>query len=184
MSTQLPGDESPNPYASPTVETTAPPVPPAQRYKGIGGWLILVALQLAYSILRGLATAVNSLSLMLSDTWETLNTPGSVMYHALWPVAIGGDVIGNLGIVLLAITGSVLMFLHSKRFPILMIILYVLRAAVEIFPMIMADVLANTPFTPENAGKLTGQSSFVVLVAVVWIAYMLVSKRVKATFVK
>ena len=114
--------------------------------------------------------------------WEALTTQGSDAYNPLWAPIIIGELLVNLGLLLVWIYIAYKFFTRSEDFPT-----WYIGVAVFSFVFIIVDayaiklVLPNEPvFDPDTTRELI-RSLFMV---VVWVPYMLFSKRVKATFVK
>ena len=113
--------------------------------------------------------------------WEALTTQGSDAYNPLWAPILIGELLINLGLLLVWLYIAYKFFTKSKDFP-----KWYIGVAVFSFVFIIVDayaiklVLPNEPvFDPDTTRELI-RSLFMV---VIWVPYMLVSKRVKATFV-
>jgi hypothetical protein len=158
--------------------TEAHPAP-----SGLGGWLILVGLGLIVAPIRLLIYLVQTFPPIFRDgAWEVLTTPGSDAYHPLWASLLVGEIACHLVFVGAEIALLVFFFQHSRRFPTLYIVV-----AIANLLFIIADawlgslVLPDEPmFDPDTAREL-GRS---VVGVAVWVPYMLVSKRVKNTFIQ
>ncbi|MGI0115808.1 DUF2569 domain-containing protein [Zooshikella sp. RANM57] len=154
-----------------------------KKFEGIGGWLILIAISIVLTPFKIIILGVTTYSDVFStEVWEVLTTPGTEIYHFLWAPIIIGEILINSGLLLAWLYMAYLFFTKNKHFPKCYI-------SIAIFSLlfIIADafavklVLPNEPvFDPDTIKELTG-SLFMV---VVWVPYMLVSKRVKAIFVK
>lgn len=150
---------------------------------GLGGWLILVGFGLIWGRLRVLGSLVRDFVPIFRDgTWEVLTTPGGEAYHPLWAPLLVGEVVGNLAFLAAGLALIVLFFLRSRRFPALFIgtavanLLYVLGDA-----WLGSIVLPDEPMFDADTAREVGSSAVGVLV---WVPYMLASKRVKNTFVR
>ena len=150
--------------------------------RGIGGWLILVAMGLAMTTVMGLVTLQVHLPVFTTGAWTALTSPESPAYHAIWaPLLIFiFETGGNLAIVVAAVCALALMKRHSPRFPPLMM-WYLGGSALFGF----ADLLMAAQI-PDLGGANT-QSAQVgrgIIVAAIWIPYFLKSKRVRNTFLR
>jgi hypothetical protein len=156
---------------------TAPPGP-----AGLAGWLILVGL--------GLIVAPIRIAMYLNETfppvfrdgiWDLVTTPGPPPYHPLW----GTILIGELGINLLFILGAVgllmLFFVKSARFPKWFIVFMVVNVLFVVLDALATQlVLPDQPvFDAQAKVDLLKQ----LVASAIWIPYMLLSRRVKNTFV-
>lgn len=155
---------------------------PKKEYAGLRGWLILVCLGLIVSPARILLSFYTDFFPIVSnDTWGLLTTPGSDAYHPLWAPLLIGELAVNTGIIIFSIILLRLFFAKRKEFPRLYIIYSVLSLGFVLIDawaagFIPAVAAQNDPSTiKEIARSLVG--------CVLWIPYMLKSRRVKNTFV-
>jgi Protein of unknown function (DUF2569) len=157
--------------------------PESDGPRGIGGWLILVILSLVLSPLRITYTLLTIHWPIFRDgTWQTLTTPGSPAYHHLWGPLLAFEIIGHLIAIALAIVTLVMLLRQSKRTPAFAIGWFAYAAAfvtVDYFVGDLIPYLEQHP-DPDSIKELVRG----VVPAAIWIPYFLVSKRVKATFVK
>lgn len=117
-----------------------------------------------------------------TGAWEALTNQESEAYSQLWAPIIIGELLINCGMILVWIYTGYKFFTKSRNFPKWYI-------AITVFSLvfIIADafslklVLPSEPvFDPDTIKELSRS----VIMAVIWVPYMLVSKRVKATFIK
>lgn len=178
---------SDNPYQPPvaSVIPEPPPAPPAalanSEPRGLGGWLVLVMIGLIVSPIRiGILIGTLVLSVFQNGTWEALTTPGSEHYHPLWAPLLIFELAINGILILAGVTLLALFFTKSRRFP-RMFILYV---AVTLIFQIADYVLAEQiPAVAAEGAESLVEIARTVITAIIWVPYMLVSKRVKNTFV-
>jgi hypothetical protein len=169
------------PWAPPTVRASLGL--PEKKLEGLGGWLVLVGLGIVISPLRIIGTIFPLYSKMLSNgSWEALTTPGTEAYNPLWAPILYGEMTINGGLLLAWIFIAVLFFSKKKVFPKCYIgILLFTLIFVFIDVLAIASVLPNEPvFDVETTRNLSSS----LIACVIWVPYMLVSKRVKATFVR
>jgi hypothetical protein len=151
--------------------------------KGIGGWLILPLLALILSPLIKIYMIYEDLwPIFSSDYWEDLTSPTSELYHPLWTRVLIFEVAGNLTIFLLGLAALVSFLKKSRKAPRL-VILWLLLA--------LAFVAADSYFRSYIPGAVQEYDTIfsselwrAAIPAAIWIPYFLISKRVKATFVK
>src|SRR5262249_40884148 len=106
--------------------------------------------------------------------------PGSAAYHPLWAPLVIFEIFGNLAFVVMAATLLFLFFTKSPRFPRLFIAYILFNAVFVTADYFFGDLI------PAIAGQKTDALKEVLrtaVTAVIWVPYMLVSKRVKNTFV-
>ena len=155
--------------------------PDVQDLKGIGGWLILVAVGLCLQPLLLLKALSENATAFKPDTWGVLTTPGTSAYHPLWAPLLVAETGVNL--VLVAWSGVLLYFFFSKgrRFPRMVIVYMGVSVAAVIADLAVANAI------PVARARLTaseyGQVARSVIGAAIWIPYFLRSRRVAATFV-
>lgn len=154
-----------------------------KELEGLRGWLILVGLGIILSPLRVITQIFPVYSEMFSKgSWTVLTTPGSEAYHPLWAPILYGEMAINGGLVLAWVLVAFLFFSKKKAFPKWYIgILIFTLAFILIDALAIKAVLPNEPIFDAQTTKDFGRS---LIVTLIWVPYMLVSKRVKATFVK
>ena len=151
------------------------------KLEGLGGWLIFVGIGLVVRPIWLLTHEAPSLvGLFTTGVWQANTTPGSPMYHPLWRYIFSLEVIGNLGVLLVELWLLFLFARRSTHFP-----RWFIALALFIPAFILVDAWLVTripmqgplwdPGTIQNFGRTAVQ-------ALIWVPYMLVSKRVKATF--
>lgn len=154
-----------------------------QELAGIGGWLILIAIGIIVSPIRlSYFIATTYADIFTDGTWEALTTEGGGAYHPLWLPLLTGEIIINGALILASLYMAFLFFTKSVAFT-----RWFIGIAVFSLVFIIVDAFALTAvlpdepvFDPDTVRELMRSG---ILVAV-WVPYMLVSKRVKATFVQ
>ena len=150
---------------------------------GLGGWLTLVGLGLIIAPLRLAVFLIQTFPPMFQDgTWEVLTTPGGEAYHPLWAPLLVFELIGNAAFIAAALALLVLFFKRSQLFPRLFISYVCLNLLFIVGDAWLGSlVLADEPiFDPDTARELSRS----LIAGVIWIPYMVVSKRVRNTFVE
>lgn len=150
---------------------------------GIGGWLILVAIGIVLTPIRlALATAVTFGPIFTNGSWEAMTTPGSEAFSPYWGPIIVTEILVNLAMLLISFVLVALFFTKKRLFPRLYV-----GFAIFSFLVVIVDAYAVTlvlpaeqVFTQETAMEIS--RSLVMLC--IWVPYMLISQRVKSTFVR
>lgn len=152
--------------------------------KGLGGWLVLLALGLVVTPFRmGFQFYRDMLPALAPETWNALTNSGSAAYHPFWGPLIIFEVVANLALFVFTLWLIWLFFNKSKRVPKLIIIWLVLLAAMQTIDLLFANqipAVAAQPTDPESIKDLIRP----VVSAAIWIPYFLKSKRVKNTFIE
>jgi len=148
----------------------------------LGGWLIVVGVGLFAAPLRIVVqTLASFLPIFQDNTWELISTPGSSAYQPWLASIIMLELVLNCALILASIALIVLFFSKRRIFPKLFV--WVTASSVG---FIILDAVIAFLIEPSKA-FLNKDSSIEIaralLPALVWIPYMLVSRRVRATFV-
>ena len=151
--------------------------------KGLGGWLILVGIGVVVGPFRLAAELVPLYYGIFTDgSFEILTTQGSEAYHVMWGPLIVFETIFNLLVILASCYLIYLYFSKSYLFPKLYISIVIFSLVFIPFDAWLATfVLPDEPMFDPATSKELARTLFM---AVVWVPYMLISKRVKATFVE
>ena len=151
--------------------------------KGNGGWLVLVGFGVVISPFRPLLEVDSISQFILTDPmWELLTSPETDFYRAYWAPGIIGYGVINLG---LAIASSYLIYLYfaqKKLFPQLFIAILVFSLVCKSF--VAWATIFGFPDQPMFDPVSVRNLGITLLIALIWIPYMRVSRRVRATFVK
>jgi branched-subunit amino acid transport protein len=117
-----------------------------------------------------------------NGSWAVLTTPGTEAYNPLWAPILFGEMAINGGLVLAWIFIAFLFFSKKKVFPkwYIGILLFTL-SFILVDALVVKSVLPDESVFDAETTKEFGRS---LVVTLIWVPYMLVSKRVKATFVK
>lgn len=152
--------------------------------EGIRGWLILVLIGILITPIRiGLMLAQTHIPMFSDGTWSALTSPSSESYHHLWGPLLAFEMAGNIAVITLALI-TLLFFLRKSRHTPKIAIIWLLSG----FVFVVADyfLAEQIPAIAEIATdaetfKEVARSTIGVLI---WVPYFLVSKRVKATFIR
>jgi len=168
-----------NPYATPQapVGDTAK----AEGPQGIGGWLLLPMLGLFAFPVRVVISLISDYAPIFQDgIWGNLTTPGTEVYHPLWAPTILYEVVLNIAFLAFDLFLLYLLFTKAPRFPKAFVIF-----AVGNLLFVVSDSVLAYQIPAVAARGLEGFGGEIfrsLLVAAVWVPYMLVSKRVRNTF--
>ena len=149
----------------------------------IGGWLIVVAIGLVLSLFQNLSYMSTEIAPILRPgVWTRLTDTRSPVYDPYWKPVIIFDSASACFYVLANVIAILLFFGKRRLFPKLTVALiptiFVL-ALVGYYLAGLIPAVANNP-----AHSLQEQALIVRFIALhVWVPYLLVSKRVRATFV-
>ncbi len=150
--------------------------------KGLGGWLILVGIGIVFSPVKIIISLYPLYSSIFSDgTWELLTTPGSEFYNALWLPILGAEIVLNAALVLGWLGIAWRFFSKKQVFRIWYIGILLFTIAFQFADAFaIAAVLPDEEvFDPETLKEIIRS----LVYAAIWIPYVLISERVKATFV-
>lgn len=151
--------------------------------KGLGGWLILVGIGVVIGPIRLLASLVPTYKPIFENgTWEALTTPGSESYNPYFGSLLIGEIAYNTIMVAICIYLIYLFFSKHYFFPKLYIgIVVVSIIFIPLDAWIVTKVFpGESMFDPDTTKEFLRS----LITGVIWIPYMLVSKRVKVTFVE
>ena len=149
----------------------------------IGGWLLLVALGLIVAPIRGVyAMLTNYVPMFRDGNWARLTTEGEAAYHVLWAPLIIGEIVGNFFHIALGGVTLALFFKKSRSTPKWAIAWYAFGLIFVVIDHVVADFIPAIASSNDPGSTKEAVRAFIA--AAVWIPYFMVSKRVKATFVR
>lgn len=139
---------------------------------GLGGWLILPILGLFATIVM---TARGTLEILpvIEQVQAATDMPAGLL-EFLWI-----EVAANLLLILIVVWTMILLFRKSRLFPNAYIFFLIFAAVVVIGDTLVAHYM----FDVELDNVMIRDAARSVIVCMIWIPYMLVSVRVKNTFV-
>jgi len=149
---------------------------------GIKGWLILVGFGVLLSPLKLFYELSEAyLPLLQEDTWQQLVFPSSEGYNIDLSLVLLGETIFNLLMIMASIYLIYLFFTKKTSFPKL----YILILVVSILFIPIDALLVSFIFPEIEAFDSDTVRELIrsVVAGTIWIHYMLISERVKATFV-
>lgn len=157
-----------------------PPLPPHDKPGGIRGWLILVAIGLVITLVSCFIDAVSDFAAVLNlERWQALTTPGQGAYHPMWAPALLFDMISNSLGFMAALLVLLLFFGKRAAWPRagIALLIFLLIASIINVALMWSIPEAATPLAANRRAIIAG-----LIGALIWIPYILRSKRVKATF--
>jgi hypothetical protein len=149
----------------------------------LGGWLIFVGIAVIFSapmmIIDFFATYLEVFS---EGYLEILITPGSEAYNPFLALILIAEILTNIGLVLTWIFIAFLFFSKKKIFPkwFIGVLLFTL-VFIIVDALAVKVVFPNEPMFDTQGSVELGR---LLVYISIWVPYMLVSKRVKATFIK
>lgn len=161
---------------APATQLTTPLFSAVEDLEGLSGWLALVAFGLVVSPFVMLYTIVTvNLPFLTDSRYQPFLTS-----HPVFAALAVFEVITNIIFIVSVLALGYLFFTKRKAFPTFMILYLATQCWVILFDTIAVHILVPS-------ANLSGSYTSVartVIGALVWIPYFVVSRRVKATFVR
>lgn len=153
------------------------------KLKGLSGWLILVGLGVLVSPIRLLVTYIPIYKPIFEDgTWEMLTTVSSEAYDPLWEPLLVGEIAYNS--IMFGVSVYLIYLFFSKHYLFPKLYIAIVAVSLVFIPLDAWVVTKILPTEPMFDPDTTKEFMRVVINSLIWIPYMLFSKRVKATFVE
>ena len=163
------------------ASSTAPPIPDSEL-SGLGGWLILVGIGVVVGPLSLLSQLTKSFHTFSPWNWQSLTHPGGVSYQPAWAPVLTFELLGHITMLILSVFAMALFFQKRRIFPRWFIALLLFHVIFVLGDLIGVQFLkTGSDVTSEKALKNVMQS---MVGCAIWVPYMCVSRRVKATFVR
>jgi hypothetical protein len=152
-------------------------------FEGIGGWLILVVINLVVGLAVHTMSAAADFRIIADDVrWHALTTPGTKLYDAWWGPSLIFEQTATTLLALLCVLALVLMFMKRFTFPALTILIFGSNLLFAVIDHSLVSQIAALASSPTVAAGPTAILRSVGGCAI-WIPYLLRSRRVRATFV-
>lgn len=154
-----------------------------ENIKGLGGWLILLGFSILSMPIRLMKELYSTYYSIVSERiLQALFDGKSDMYDPYLGSLVLGEIIFNIFIIIFTIHLCFLFFTKNYLFPRLFIFLVILTLV-----FIPIDAYLGSLFFPDDPvfdedTKKEFMRSFITFC--IWIPYMLISKRVKNTFIE
>ena len=170
------------------TRTVAAPgeVPPlldaAPQLQGLRGWLILVGIGLCLGLpMRAYFVLSNWEGYFSLQVWQSFALPQSDQYHPGYAPLLIYELLGNIAILGLNALALALFFTKRRAFPKVFLLLLWANALLMVSDELIGRQI---PFLAEESDDASLRLAIrAVFYAVLWTAYTLKSRRVKATFV-
>jgi hypothetical protein len=153
------------------------------QFVGLKGWLILVGIGVVGRPIFMAFEMRHYVTFFDLGVWNTLAVPDGRYYDPLWVPILLGELFANIWLFVFAVLLVGLFFMKRRTFPLLLIILLAVSAVVALVDYILLAPLAEK-FPELDLGSGSKEASRAIMQAVIWIPYLLVSKRVRSTFIR
>ena len=151
--------------------------------QGLSGWLVLVGIGTVFSPIRLLATYLPIyIPIFFDGVWQALTTEGSEVYHVLWAPLLIGELVYNL--CMMAVSIYLIYLFFSKHYLFPKFYIGIVAVSLIFIPLDAWLVSFVVPNEPMSDAETMLEFACVLFVGLIWVPYMLISKRVKATFVE
>jgi hypothetical protein len=152
-----------------------------KNIEGLSGWLIFVGIGIVLSPLRIIASMFPVYKEIFENgSWQILTTPGTEAYNVFWAPVLITEIGINILLVATWIYIAYLFFAKKKLFPKIYIgVMIFTLVFILLDAFAIKIVLPNDPIFDKDTLKELFRS---IIASSIWIPYMLISKRVKATF--
>ena len=154
-------------------------IEPATGPKGLGGWLVLLAIGLIIMPLRLLGVLGQDLKAFTGDTWRSLTNPESPAYHPAWGPVIFAETLVNAAFLAGSFVLLNLFFNRRASFPRMAIIFLLASALFQLVEVIVGRLLLGSVVAQAGLDAL----AIAAVSATIWTTYLLRSRRVANTFV-
>jgi hypothetical protein len=158
------------------------------KYKGIGGWLILLAFGMLYSLYISGATIYGDLNVFSASYYPRLNDPSSQYYVGNYSATLGIELVAY-AILFAGLIYILYLFFEQKReFPkyyIYFLLAVLVIATLEYFMISSLTFSSEQVKTAFLAASTDGSPNLLraIIGCVIWIPYMQKSQRVRETFI-
>jgi hypothetical protein len=160
----------------------------ADRFQGLGGWLVLPIIGLFLNVLLAYRDfSVDVLPTLRPGVWNALTSPQSMHYHPLWARILIFNAFAYLASMFYSILLLVLVFQKRRIVPKLMVAMYsfailvALANAAVLLYLGVSGIGANMDWATSNyLTKLFAG----IAAAGLWSWYFMASERVKNTFIR
>jgi hypothetical protein len=150
--------------------------------RGIGGWLLLPAIGLPLTVVRRCTELWTHTGSWKTVAWMGVTDPASSAYHPLFGPLLVFEAVGLIGLLVATIQTVVLFFRKRSSLPRV----YIGLLLGSLLWRVLDDAIAL--LIPATAAKMSardaGELAATGVLTLLWVAYFLRSKRVRATFVE
>lgn len=172
-----------NPYAPPKAEIELAERPTEQQPLPLGGWLIIVAIGVVVSPFRMVISIFPEFFKQISEGhWAALTTAGSPAYNPAIATLMVCELVVNIAMIVAWVVLACLMFAKRRAFPKVFITLQLATLVIQFTDALVVSMLL--PGVEAFDQGTRGEIGRTVIACLIWTPYMLMSKRVKATFIR
>lgn len=151
--------------------------------KGLSGWLILVGLGIVISPIKLLITLFGTYKPLIENgTWQALTTEGSEVYNPYFSSLLVGEIAFNTLMLIISVYLIYLFFSKHYLFP--KVYIGIVAVTLIFIPLDAWIVTKIFPEVPMFDAETTKEFARTLVSGLIWVPYMLVSKRVQITFVE
>ncbi len=168
-------------YHAPPLSWPAGPVGSGQGPSGLGGWLILVGIGVTLTPVMLAVGFLKTAPSYTSSTWARLTTPGAAHYDPLMAPILLFELIANISLIVFAVLQASLFFRRKRMFPALFAIFAAARLIIPAFDDLLLKAI---PALADRADAQPALKWNLVFWTLIWVLYVMRSKRVHNTFVK
>lgn len=155
--------------------------PKEQKYKTIGGWLIIPVLGLIFTPVRLVIGIINDLLPSVTDeSLAPFEDPLSEFYNPGLRYMLYGEIAINVAFAIFAIIVLICLFRFKAQTPLL----YIIFLSTNLFFLVFDNLLIVMLGFENEEGFLNRDIIQIIIGCCIWIPYFLLSERVKGTFVK
>lgn len=150
--------------------------------KGLDGWLVLLGFGVVIGALKSLLDISTYTILFEDGNWESLTTIGSEAYIPYFESLLIVEMAFNSVMITASFYLIYLFFSKHYLFPKAYIVIIV--ATLILIPL---DAWVVTKLSPSESifdPEITKEFMRTLIVGMIWVPYLLVSKRVRATFIE
>lgn len=155
----------------------------SKQLKGLGGWLVVVGLGLFIALARLSYALITVYYPIFADgSFSTITSSGTTMDNTLWGAILISETLMNA--VFIAAFGYLVYLFFSEHYLFPRVYIVTLIASAIYIPLdarVCSFVLVDEPIFDYSTAKETLRG---LVSTSIWVPYILVSKRVKATFVQ
>lgn len=154
----------------------------SKNLEGLGGWLILVGISVVLSPFETLiVVSVILTQFSKTDIWTHLPISKILVSHPFFSLFILAVLLTILAFFIVSVYLIYLFFRKKKLFPKVFIITSVSLLLYLVVAILLSKVLITTQKPSHDYFTTLVQAG---LDSIIWVLYMLKSKRVKATFIR
>ncbi|EZP78232.1 hypothetical protein H839_05819 [Parageobacillus genomosp. 1] len=151
--------------------------------QGIRDWLILIAVGVVFAPVFQLFKVAFYYDILTTQTWAFYTDPTAPFYQPILKPLLYLQVFGNVSLLILSIVVMVHFFKKKETLPKMLVTFFSSNFLLGSIGYYMVTLIPqDTPI--EQIARLKSAEEIVIMgiMCIIWIPYLLVSKRVKNTF--